>query len=257
VYAVHQRIATRQEHAMFSSRTTARIAGALYFVTHVTSVAALLLYGAAAYDSQAPLAGRSSVLTGALLEIVLAVAVVGTGIALLPLLRRYSSGVAAGYLALRTLEASVILTGVVVLLPVVAQPAVTAAPALAPDAILSLRLIHDWTFLVGPGLIVPFHTVLLAWLLWRNGLVPRFIPILGFVGGPVVGAMNLALMFGVSRPIAITAVPAFAWEVSLAAYLIIRGIRQPSDTSPVMQLASETATSATAVVETTTASQRG
>ena len=154
---------------MVSSRTTARIAGALYFVTHVTSVGAVILYGASAYDSQSPLAGRSSVLIGALLEIVLAVGVVGTGIALLPLLRRYSSGVAAGYLALRTLEASVILTGVVVLLPVVAQPSLSTSP----------------------GLIVPFHTVLLAWLLWRKGLVPRFIPVLGFIGGPLVGVMNL------------------------------------------------------------------
>ena len=176
---------------MFSSRTTARIAGALYFVTHVTSVGAVILYGASAYDSQSPLAGRSSVLIGALLEIVLAVGVVGTGIALLPLLRRYSSGVAAGYLALRTLEASVILTGVVVLLPVVAQPSLSTSPGLGSDAILSLRLIHDWTFLVGPGLIVPFHTVLLAWLLWRKGLVPRFIPVLGFIGGPLVGVPHV------------------------------------------------------------------
>ena len=242
---------------MFSSRTTARIAGALYFVTHVTSVGAVILYGASAYDSQSPLAGRSSVLIGALLEIVLAVGVVGTGIALLPLLRRYSSGVAAGYLALRTLEASVILTGVVVLLPVVAQPSLSTSPGLGSDAILSLRLIHDWTFLVGPGLIVPFHTVLLAWLLWRKALVPGFIPVLGFIGGPIVGVMNLALMFGVSRPIAITAVPAFAWEVSLAAYLILRGIRQPSDTSPSTPSPSETATSVTVEVESATASQRG
>ena len=213
---------------MTSPRTTARIAGALYFVTHVTSVVAVILYGGSGFDPQAPLAERTPVLIGALLEIVLAVGVVGTGIALLPLLRRHSLGVASGYLALRTLEASVILVGVVVLLPVVARPSESTAPGLSPDATLSLRLIHDWTFLVGPGLIVPFHTVLLAWLLWHKGLVPRFIPVLGLVGGPLVGVMNLALMFGVTRPIAITAVPVFAWEVSLAAYLIVRGIRQPN-----------------------------
>ena len=110
---------------------------------------------------------------------------------------------------------------------------------------------------MGPGLIVPFHTVLLAWLLWRKALVPRFIPVLGFIGGPIVGVMNLALMFGVSRPIAITAVPAFAWGVSLAAYIIVRGIRQPTRTSPSTQLPSETARSAASEVESASAGQRG
>ncbi len=215
---------------MISPRATGRIAGGLYFVTHVTSVAAVVLYGGSAFDPHAPLAGRSSVLVGALLEIVLAITVVGTGVALLPLLRRYSPGVAGGYLALRTLEASVILMGVVVLLPVVARPSLTAAPGLPSDVTLGLRLIHDWTFLIGPGLVVPVHTVLLAWLLWSKGLVPKFIPILGFVGGPLVGAMNLLVLFGLTRPIAVTAVPVFAWEVSLAVYLIVRGIRQPGPT---------------------------
>jgi hypothetical protein len=210
---------------MFGPRTTGRIAGALYFVTHVTSVAAVLLYGGSAFDPDAALAGRGPVLTGALLEIVLALAVVGTGVALLPLLRRHSSGVASGYLALRTLEAGVIVTGVVVLLPAIARPAVSTAPGHTPDVVAGLRLIHDWTFLVGPGLVVPVHTVLLAALLWRRRLVPRFIPLLGLVGGPLVGAMNLALMFGLTRPLAITAVPVFLWEISLAAWLIVRGIR--------------------------------
>ena len=77
------------------------------------------------------------------------------------------------------------------------------------------------------------------------------------VGERIPSENALAKSFGVSRPIAATAVPAFAWEVSLAAYLIIRGIRQPSDTSPSSQLPSETATSVTVEVESATASQRG
>ncbi len=214
---------------MSSQRSTARLAGALYIVTHVTSVAAVVLYGGSAFDPHSALAGRGSVLLGGVLEIVLAMAVVGTAVALYPLLRPHSPGFAAGYLGLRTLEASVILTGVVVLLPLVARPATTAASALTGDVEVGLRLVHDWTFLVGPGLVVPVHTVLLAWLLLRAGLVPRFIPVLGLIGGPLVGAMNLAVLAGVTHVVPALVVPVFAWEVTLAVCLIVRGLRAPLD----------------------------
>ncbi len=217
---------------MLEPRITARIAGGLYLLTHVTSVAAVLLYGGSGFDSQAALAGRTPVLVGGLLEIVLALAVVGTGIALYPLVRAYSRAVAAGYLALRTLEASVILTGVAVLLPVVARPASATAPGLSSDAASALRLVHDWTFLIGPGLIVPIHTALLAVVLLRCRLVPRIVPILGLVGGPLVGAGNLLVMFGLTEPIAATAIPVFAWELGLAFTLLIRGLRPFGPTGP-------------------------
>ena len=208
-----------------SPRTTGRMAGILYFVTHVTSVAAAALYGGSGFDPKAPLAGRTPVLIGGLLEIILAVAVVGTAVALFPLIRRHSWATATGYLALRTLEASVILAGVFVLLPAVARPAVSNSPGLAPDVVTGLHLVHDWTFLIGPGLIVPFHTVLLATLLWRSNLTPRFIPALGLIGGPLVGLMNLAVMFGITKVIAVAVIPVFAWEICLATYLIVRGLR--------------------------------
>ncbi|HPB72780.1 MAG TPA: DUF4386 family protein, partial [Phycicoccus sp.] len=105
-------------------------AAVLYLITWVTSVAALPLYGGSAADATAPLAERGSVLTAALLEVVLAVAVVGTAVALYPLLRPHGAGAAVGYAALRTLEASVILLGVVAILPAVARPALAASPGL-------------------------------------------------------------------------------------------------------------------------------
>ncbi len=215
---------------MLRSHTTARVAGGLYYLTHVTSVVAVFLYGGSGFDPNAAVAGRTSVLAGGLLEIVLALSVVGTATALYPLVRRYSAGVAAGYLALRTLEASVILLGVSVMLPVVARPALTTAPALSSEVSAGLHLVHDWTFLIGPGLVVPVHTVLLAWLLWRERLVPRVIAGLGLIGGPLVGAMNVAVMFGLTRVVAPAVVPVFAWEIGLAGYLILRGLRERTAT---------------------------
>jgi len=148
VYAVHH----DGRSPMFHDRWLARAAAALYLVTWVTSVLALPLYGGSATDSTAGLASRASVLTASVLEVVLALAVVGTSLLLYPLLRPHGPAAAVGYIALRTLEASVILVGVVAVLPAVARPATTASPGLDPAVGAGLHLLHDWTFIVGPGL---------------------------------------------------------------------------------------------------------
>jgi hypothetical protein len=129
--------------------------------------------------------------------------------------------------ALRTLEAAVIAVGVVPLLAVVTlrQDRTAGAVAVA-RAMVSL---HDWTFLVGPSLVLGTNTVLLATVLYRSSLVPRFIPVLGLVGGPLVFAAGTAQLFGLfaqfSTWAAITAVPVFAWEICLALYLVVKGFR--------------------------------
>ncbi|SDB80453.1 protein of unknown function [Raineyella antarctica] len=234
---------------MSSPRSIARLAGLLYFVTHVTSVAAVALYGGSALDPEAGLAGRNSVLLGGLLEVVLAAAVVGTSVALYPLVRRHAPGLAVAYVALRTLEASVILTGVVVLLPAVASPALAGSPGLSAEVVAGLRLVHDWTFLVGPGLVAPINTVVIAWLLLRHGLVLRAIPILGLVGAPLVAAANLGVMFGLNQPQPWAAVPIFLWEISLALHLIIRGVRSAGEgqAAPVLSSESQAAPAVDAV----------
>lgn len=213
-------------------RSTSRIAGLLFFVTHVTSVAAVVFYGGGAFDATLPLAGRSSVLTGALLEIVLAAAVVGTSVALYPLVRRAGEALAAGYIGLRTLEASVILTGVVALLPVVAIPGSRAGSGLSPEVIAGLRLVHDWTFVLGPGLICPINTLVIAWLLFNSGQVPRWIPTLGLGGAALIGLVNVGVLFGLTPTQPIAAVPIFAWEIALASYLVFRGIKPATQEAP-------------------------
>jgi hypothetical protein len=216
-------------------RRTAIAAGVLYLITHVASVAALVLY--------APVLGHADYVTGpgrdnqilaaGLLEVIVALAVAGTAIALYPTVRRHSPGGALGYAGLRTLEAATILAGVVTVLGVVTLRQQYAGPNAADPAALSvagqaLMAAHNWSFLIGQGLVVGVDTVVLAYVLYRFRLVPRAIPILGLVGGPLVFASNLGVMFGVyaqrSAITAAAAVPVFAWEVSLAIYLIARGL---------------------------------
>ena len=220
------------ELARLSERRVARVGGVLYLLTHVTSVAAVALYGGSAFDPHAPLASRDAVLAGGVLEVVLALAVVGTAVAWWPLLRTRAPLTASGYLALRTLEAGVILTGVVALLPVVARPGAQSATGLDPEVGAALHLVHDWTFLVGPGLVVPVHTLLLAVVLLRRRLVPRFVPWLGIVGAPLVAGMNLAVLAGATTVVPALVIPTFAWEVTLAVTLIARGLAAPGGSRP-------------------------
>src|SRR5215218_10372056 len=188
---------------MRSDRRTAVTAGALYLVTHVTSVIGLLLYGPVLNGSRYLLGpvpdGR--VLLGAFLEVILALAIVGTGVALYPVIRRHDEGLAIGYVGLRTLEAGVIAVGVVPLLALLtlradlagSSPSETATLVSIGDALVSF---HNWTFLIGPSFVCGTNTVVLAYLLHRSGLVTRYIPVLGLIGGPLVFASGAAQLFG-------------------------------------------------------------
>ncbi len=69
----------------------------------------------------------------------------------------------------------------------------------------------------------------MAYLMYRSRLVPRFIPVLGLVGGPLVFASATAVLFGLlgqySTWPAIASLPEFAWELTLAIYLIAKGFK--------------------------------
>jgi hypothetical protein len=191
-------------------RKLALAAGTLYLVTHVTSIAALALYRAGT-DTQIRL--------GALLEVILALAIVGTAVTLYPVAKRHNEAVALGYVGLRTLEAAVIGVGIVSILAVVTARQQSVVP----------QAIHDWTFLVGPNLVCGANTVLMAYVMYKSRLVPRFIGVLGLIGGPLIFASAVAELFGLYQQVsawgAITAIPVFAWELTLAFWLILKGFR--------------------------------
>jgi hypothetical protein len=225
---------------MSSSRRTAFLAGVLFLITEVTAIAGKLLYGpvgdAGDYvvgdgaDAQVALAG--------LLELVLVVAIIGTGVVLYPVVRRQSPALALGYALGRLLEGAVITVGVVAALSVVTlrQEGAGADPAgLVPGA-RALGAVHDWTFVLGPNFILGINSLVLAYLMYTSRLVPRVIAVLGLVGGPLVCVSGVAVMFGLwdadlSTQSLLMALPVFAWEVSLAVFLIVRGFRSSGTTS--------------------------
>ena len=214
------------------TRRTALVAGVFFVVAAAAAIVGLALYGPVLDDSSfvAGAGSESQVLLGALFEVFVAISVVGTAVTLYPVVRKQGEGLAIGYVAGRVLEATVIVVGLISLLAVVTLRQDAGGGAAAGVLSEALVAIHDWTFLLGPGFAIGVNTLILAYLMYRSRLVPRWIARIGLAGGPLIFASSTAILFGAYEqldPIAgLLALPVFAWEMSLAAYLIVKGFRR-------------------------------
>ncbi len=236
---------------MTSLRKLAIAAGLCYLITHVTSIPAPFLYAPIFNRADYVLGSGSDpqVLLGAFLEVICALGIIGTAVALFPVVKRQNESIALGYMGLRTLEAGIIAVGVIPLLSVVTLRQHLAGTA-GTDTVALVTLanalveFHKWTRLIGPGLVCGANTVLMAYLMYQSRLVPRFIPMLGLIGGPLIFAYNTALMFGLSEQlpawVAILVVPIFAWEVTLAIRLITKGFNRSARCCPRSQAVFDT-----------------
>jgi hypothetical protein len=174
----------------------------------------------------------ANVRLGAFLEVIIAIAIIGTAVTLFPLLKRQHEGFALGYVAARIFESTMIVVGIIGLLSVVTLRQEFAGVAGAEAASLvedgrSLVAIHDWTFLLGPGLMPGLNDIMLGYLLYASRLVPRALALLGIVAGPVHFASFVAVLLGVieagSVGQGIASIPVAAFEVILGIWLIVRG----------------------------------
>lgn len=222
-------------------RKTAIAAGTLYLLTFLGSIPALPLYHDILKDPNYILHGGSDtgVLVGALLEIVCALSGIGTAVVLHRVVKRHDQTRALGFIASRTFEAAMICVGVMSVLAIVTlHDAAGASEATAGSLVgpaRALAALHDWTFLVGPGLAPAINAICLATVLYRTRLVPRLIPTLGLIGAPMLVASSVATLFGafdqVSSPAFVLALPIAAWEFSLGVWMVVKGFRPATTTS--------------------------
>ncbi len=230
-----------------SQRKLALIAGVFWVITFVASIPALILYAPVLNHAHYVLgAGADTrIAVGALLEVILAIAGIGTAVTMFPIIKRQNESLALGFVASRVFESAVIAVGIVSVLSVVTLRKEFAGAAGADTSSLlvagsSLVAIHKWTFLLGPGVCAGVgNGLLLGYLLYRSELVPRRMALLGLIGGPLLLASDIAVLFGAykqtSRTAGILTIPEFAWELSLGIYLIVKGFKTSSavlDTHP-------------------------
>ena len=185
---------------MSSIRKTALVAGIFYLITFV-SIPTLALYGPVKDHRDWILGsgGHTAVLVGGFLEVIVALAGIGTAVTLYPVVKRQQEGVALGFVASRVLEAAMIFTGVVSLLSLVNLPHGGATGAAAASLVTtgaSHVATYNATFLLGQTLMPAINALLLGSLLYRSRLVPRVLPVMGLIGAPLLIAAFVAILFG-------------------------------------------------------------
>lgn len=218
---------------MSSIRKTALVAGIFYLITFV-SIPTLALYGPVKDHRDWILGsgGHTAVLVGCLLEVIVALAGIGTAVTLYPVVKRQQEGAALGFVAARVLEAAMIFTGVASLLSLVNLPHGGATGAAAASLITtgtSHVATYNATFLLGQTLMPAINALLLGSLLYRSRLVPRVLPVMGLIGAPLLIAAVIAILFGgveqISAWTALATLPVAAWELSLGGWLVTKGFR--------------------------------
>ncbi|MFI5694532.1 DUF4386 domain-containing protein [Kribbella sp. NPDC051586] len=216
-----------------------RAAGIFYLVTFAASFPALFLIGPVLNDHNYILgAGQDTrVLWGCLLDFVNALAGIGSAVALFPVMKRYKESLALGFVTSRTVEAAVIMIGVVSLVAVVtlrqdlagAQGTDSAALATVGRALVEVR---NWTFLFGPGTMPAISAILLGTLMYRSRRVPRFIPAMGLVGAPLLLTANILTVLGHNTQLstwsAAATAPVALWELSIGIYMTFKGLKPAS-----------------------------
>ena len=213
---------------MTSLRKTAIVAGAFYLLSFV-SIPTLFLYAPIRDPNYLLSPGPGTgVIWGGVLEMIVALAGIGTAVALYPVVKRQNQGLALGFVGTRILEAATIVAGVVIVMTIVTlgQAGAGADALVTGKALVAMR---DWTFLLGQGFIPAVNALLLGTLLLRSRLVPRILPLVGLVGAPLLVTSVLATMFGlwdqVSTQSALLTIPIALWEFSLGVYLIVKGFK--------------------------------
>jgi hypothetical protein len=159
-------------------------------ITYI-AIAALPLYSSVLDDPRYILgAGTDAqVRLGAFLEFIVVIANIGTAVVLYPIVKRQNQVVALGYVATRIVESMIIAVGIFSLLSIVTLRQDLAGSGADSASLVtagrSLVALHDWTFLFGPGMLAGLgNGILLGYLLYRSGLVPRRLAMLGLIGGP-------------------------------------------------------------------------
>ncbi|HEY7044431.1 MAG TPA: DUF4386 domain-containing protein [Nocardioidaceae bacterium] len=223
---------------------TGRIFGWLFIGTFVTSIPARLLFingvGASWSDMRfvAGDASTASIKWGAVLEFLLIVTQIGTAVVIFPLLRRQSETVSLGYVTARIMESVFAAIGLVSMLSVVSVIGAldgasdTEATALETQG-NSLVHTYEWAFEWGPGLVAGIgNGIMLGYLMYRSGLVPRGMAVLGLIGGPLLIVSFVMILAGVYKngdPLSgLLTLPEAAWELSLGIYCAIWGFRRDS-----------------------------
>ena len=224
---------------MKSDRATARVVGVLFIVGTVAGALGLALsqplVDASDYLTKLSL-HEDRVATGALLTLIMGVALVGVSIVIYPVLRRHSERLALGYVVARTVESVFYVIDAVLLLTLltVSRGFVDAGAADAShfqalgDSVLGAR---DWAGALLDLTAFGLSALILNYALYGARLVPRWLSVWGLAGAVLYMAAGAMVMYGL-EPLSTTQVmleaPLGLQEMVLAIWLVVKGFNAPA-----------------------------
>jgi hypothetical protein len=224
------------------TRRAATIVGWFFVVTYITSIAAKIGFYPPLFDgSYITGPGEDTrVLWGAFAEAVLILANIGSATAMYTVIKRRYPNLALSFVAARIMESVFIGVGILCVLTVVTlrqDYAGSDSPtglAAVGDGFLTMQ---QWTFNLGPAFVVGVgNGLILGFIMYRTGLVPRRLAMFGLVGGPLIIATGSAAVLGLIEPDGaiqqLSAAPEFIWELGLGIYLIVKGFKTPNNNTP-------------------------
>src|SRR4051812_37468820 len=189
-----------------SVRRSARIVGVLFLAGFLTyGVGTLIATDIVRSDDRSD--STALFITGTALMLLNSALVIGIGVLMFPILRGHDKRVAAGYLGARIFEGLVLAIGVVILIVV------------SGDAAIDANTVAYNIAEAGLGI----GSLFFCALLFRTGLVPRFLAGWGFIGYACFTAGTLLVLFGVAGAGLVGAIPGGLFEVTFGIWLIVRG----------------------------------
>lgn len=226
--------ATIRHHAYDWTRNNARACGIFYLLTFAASIPAAFYFLSPILDDARYVVGPGQdtrVIIGCLLDVVNALACVGTAVAVYPVVKRQNQSMALGFVTSRMFEAAVIMMGVLSLLAVVTLR--QNAAGANQDSLLAtshgLVALRDYSFQFGPNMSSGINGLLFGTLLYKSRLVPRVLPIIGLIAVPLLIGATVATVLGLTEQGSLWFAPGgaliFVWELSIGIYLTVRGFK--------------------------------
>ncbi len=230
-----------QRTPMDPMRRTALVVGVLFVITYITSIPAKLSLYTPFLDNADYILGSgedSRVLWGAFAEMVLIFANIGTAVAIYPVLKRRFPATSLGFVTARVMESVFIAVGILAVVTLVTMRQDFSGSDSAGLATVGHTLVtlQEWTFNLGPGVVVGVgNGLILGYMMFRTGLVPRGMAMLGLIGGPLIVLSGTAILLGVieagSTAHNLAVIPEFFWELSFGIYLIVKGFKPSAITA--------------------------
>lgn len=232
-----------------TNRKTAVIVGLLYIIGTVSGFSALVVANpileAPDYLVQVSAAGNN-VITGALLMLVMGLALAMIPVAMYSILKRQNEALALGYVVFRGGLETVTYIGVAIswllLLPVSEAYVRAGTPndsSFQPLGTLLLKASATSTNTT--EIVFSLGALMFCYLLYRSRLIPRWISGWGFIGAIAYLAAGLLHLFGVTGQMsAVTMVlvlPTAAQELVMALWMIVKGFGPATIASPSAKIA--------------------